>query len=573
MRWIRSALSIAALALAGCDSSLPPPTPAAHGEGAEPRRGGTLTTASFGDIRTLDPAAVGDGIVPQILELMFAGLVDYAPDGKIVPDLAEKWDVLDDGRTYRFTLRQGARFHDGDEVTAEDVKRSAERALHPSAPNPYSSYFESIAGYDDFTAKKTDHLAGVVVEGRYVVTFHLKEPDATFLPVLGCVFLRPTCKSAGDRYTDGWQACGAGPFKLPADGWDRGRSVSLVRHDGYFRPGEPRLDGFRFLFHVGFLPQRFKLERGELDVMRDFLMPDALRLQADPRWAPFGEFEADKQIAGEAMNNEMPPFDNVEIRRAVSAAIDRDQLALVRAANLHAANQPIPPGVFGYDASLPGQKYDYEAALEHMRKAGYPYDPVTKTGGYPETIPYYAYASGLQAYTGQIMQQQLAKIGIKVELRIVNYATLLALHGRRKTLAFSPGFWMYDYPDGESFLEPLFSSKSINDEDSNNPAFYKNARVDELVERAHRELDEGKRKDAMREASQIICDDAPWAFTYNYRWYVVHQPYVREWKMHPVYTFDLGKTWIDRGPTTPASALFSRDPRGALASLIGGATR
>lgn len=580
MRWIRSARSGAArlgafalLATAGCDRGLPPPTPAAHGEGAEPRRGGILTTATFGDIRAIDPANVGDGIVPQILESIFAGLVDYGPDGKLAPDLAEKWDLTDDGKTYRFTLRQGVRFHDGEEVTADDVKRSAERALHPSAPNPYTTYFASIAGYDEFTAKKAEHLAGVVVEGRYVVSFHLKEPDATFLPVLAGVVLRPTCKSAGDRYADGWLACGAGPFKLLEGGWDRGRSVTLVRHDGYFRPGEPRLDGFRFLFHVNFLPQRFKLERGELDVMRDFVMPDALRLQADPRWSPLGEFESDKQIEGEAMNTEMAPFDNVEIRRAVAAAIDRDEYVMVRAANLRPADQPIPPGIFGWDPTLAGQRHDYQAALEHMKKAGYPYDPVTKTGGYPETIPYYAYGSGMPAYTSQILQQQLAKIGIKIDIRLVSYATLLALHGRRKTMAFGPGFWMLDYPDGESFLEPLFSSRSINDEDSSNISFYKNPRVDELVERAHHELDDDRRKRLYRDASEIICDEAPWAFAYNYRWYVVHQPYVREWKMHPLYSFDLRRTWIDRAAPAGASALLSRDPRGALASLFGRVTR
>jgi ABC-type transport system substrate-binding protein len=580
---------VAALALAlplagtACSNDLPPPMSGPTPPGGPPRRGGILTTASFGDIRAIDPANVADGIVPQILENIFAGLVDYDADGKLQPDLAESWTVEDGGKTYRFVLRQGVHFQDGEEVTADDVKRSAERALHPSAPNAYRSYFASIQGFDELTAKKTDHLSGIVVEGRYVVSFHLKEPDATFLPVLATEILRPVCKSGGTRYSDTWHACGAGPFKLPPNGWDRGRSVTLERFDGYFRPGLPYLDGFRFLLHESPLPQRFKLEHGELDVMRDFLMPDALRLQADRRWSPLGAFEADKQISGEAMNTEMPPFDNVEIRRAVAAAIDRDELVMIRASNLRAANQPIPPAVFGYDPSLRGQKYDYQAALEHMRKAGYPYDPVTKTGGWPGVIPYTVYAQGLNAYTGQIIQQQLAKIGIRIELRIVNYASYLAIRGRRKQSPFGPSIWEQDYPDGMSFLEPLFETKSINDEESNNWSFYSNPRYDEIVERARRELDDAKRKKLYAEASQIVCDDAPWAFTVNYRWYVIRQGYVRDWRPHPLYTYDLRRVWLDRPPGSGGSAggarsgaagagagaWLPRDARSAIASLLG----
>ncbi|HSO31461.1 MAG TPA: ABC transporter substrate-binding protein, partial [Labilithrix sp.] len=160
-----------ALALAGCSSELPAPIPTAHPDSTTPRRGGSITSASFGDIRTLDPANVGDGLVNQTLQAIFAGLVDYGPDGKIAADLAERWTTSEDGKDIRFVLREGVRFHDGDEVTADDVQRSVERALHPSSPNPYSSYFASLRGYADYAAKKTEHLAGVTVEGRYVVTF------------------------------------------------------------------------------------------------------------------------------------------------------------------------------------------------------------------------------------------------------------------------------------------------------------------------------------------------------------------------------------------------------------------
>src|SRR5438552_3806193 len=189
----------------------------------------------------------------------------------------------------------------------------------------------------------------------------------------------------------------------------------------------------------------------------------------------------------------MPPFDNVEFRRAISAAIDRDSMRLVRATNLRPANQFVPPSVFGHDPNFAGQTYDYAAALEHMRRAGYPYDPVTKKGGYPKPIPYYVYKAGLFESMGQVLKQQLEKIGIVIDIRQVNYPAFLAIRGRRGQAAFGAGFWQQDYPDAGSFLEPLFHSRSINEELSNNWSFYKNPRVDTLLDDARRELEPSRR--------------------------------------------------------------------------------
>jgi ABC-type transport system substrate-binding protein len=569
-RLARGVVLALGLATAGCSKELPAPIPTAHPGDPTPRHGGMLTSATFGEIRALDPANMGDGLVPQILQSMFAGLIDYDLDGKIVPDLADHWTVSEDGTTFRFVLREGVRFHDGDEVTADDVKRSVERALHPSAPNPFSSYYASLAGYDRFVAKKSDHLDGVIVNGRYVVTFQLDKPDSSFLPVLAMHPLRPVCKSGGDRYSDTWLPCGAGPFKLLPGGWDRGREITVVRHEGYFRPGLPYLDAVRMVFHANLTSQRFKFATGEQDLLRDFLAPEILKFQADPRWKPYGEYELDKQVAGLSMNTEMAPFDNIELRRAVAAALDRDQLILIRASNLRPAHVPIPPAVEGYDPTLVGQQFDLAAALEHMKRAGYPYDPVTRTGGYPKPIPYLTYSQSLDEYMVQVVMQQLARIGIRLDVRIVNYSTFLALRGRRHETVFGPAFWAQDYPEAGSFLEPLFHSRSINDEDSNNTAFYANPRVDELIDRARRDLDPAQRKKIYREAQEIICDEAPWAFTHYYRFYAQWHPYVHDYKPHPMWTTDPTRTWIDR--TTgriAARSIFTGD---ALAKLFGDGT-
>lgn len=564
---LRRALTVAALAfLGGCSNELPAPLPSA--QSTEPRRGGIFELATFADVRAIDPANVSDGFAPTVLEQLFAGLVDYDADGKIIPDIAERWVVEDEGKTYRFFLRPNVRFHDGDEVTADDIKRSAERALHGSAPNPSASYFASIEGFDALNGKTAETLSGVTVDGRYVVTFHLKEADATFLRVLALVHLRPVCKSGGARYSDTWQPCGAGPFKLLPGGWQRGRELKIVRHDGYYRPGLPYLDGVRWTFRQNLKNQAFKFFRGDLDMLREMVSPDQLRLQADPRWKPSAQSSNGHQIIGESMNVEVPPFDNIEIRRAVSAALDRTAISQLRASSLSPTNQLVPRGVFGYDENLAGQHYDYAEALEHMRRAGYPYDPVTKTGGWPEVIPYVVYKEGLHEYTGQVLAQQLEKIGLRIELRIVNYPTFVALRGRRKASAFGPVGWLQDYPDALSFLEPLFHSKAIAPEDSTNASFYSNPRYDELVDRAKKELDDDRRAKLYSEAQKILVSDAPCAFSQNVREYTQLQGYVHGYRAHPVWYYTFVGTWLDRvmGKVAGAPSIFSE--RG-LAALLG----
>ena len=227
----------------GCREPLAAPMPAAHPEDATPRRGGTLHLAYFADVRSVDPAGPTGGESRSALEALYAGLVDYDAEGNLTPDLATRWEVADDGRTYRFFLREGVRFHDGDEVTAEDLKRSAERTLHRTTASPHASAFDDLLGYDDYVSGKAEHLEGVQVEGLYVVSYRIKDADATFLKRLAMHALRPVCKTAGDRYSDTFKPCGAGPFKLGPDGFQRGIGLRVVRHDAYFQPGLPYLDG------------------------------------------------------------------------------------------------------------------------------------------------------------------------------------------------------------------------------------------------------------------------------------------------------------------------------------------
>ncbi len=572
MRSIRRKTELVALAVALASCNSPPTAPLAAGTSTTPVRGGELHLASFADIKSLDPAVAGDSLTGEVIELMFAGLVDFDVTGKVVPDLAERFERSDDGLVYRFFLREGLRFHDGVVITAADIKRTIERTLHPDTPPTFSSFFDRIVGFDDYQNRRADHLEGVVVEGERVVAVHLREPDASFLAAFAMQNLRPVCRSAGDRYDDTWTPCGAGPFKL--DVWDRGRSLRLVRFDGWREPGKPYLDALTYTYSMNMSTQRFKLEQGDLDVDRELQLPDIFRYQRDDKWRPLGAYDAAPSIGAEQMNVEMPPFDNVEIRRAVSCAIDREQIRMVKSAALAPLYRVLPPTLAGDPSNFHGaQHYDYEEALEHMRRAGYPYDPKTGQGGWPKPIVYITYKVGLVEYTAQVVQQQLAKIGLRLEIRMVSYPTYLAMSKRRETVAMTYAGWIQDFPDASDFFEPIFATSAINDEDSNNGAFYSNPKLDDILVRARKELDETTRHDLYDEADTIVCSDAPWAVEYLYRYYGVHQPYLHDLKSHNVWPNYVRDAWLDKPHASSAkpSGAAARPVRRdfGLASLLG----
>jgi ABC-type transport system substrate-binding protein len=558
MRSIRTRLELlsAGVACAGvlllatplaCSGGLRAPIPAAHDEGdATPRPGGTLHLATVFDARNLDPAAPMDGLALQAVLLLFDGLVDIDHDGKVVPNLAEHWDVEDEGRSYRFIVRRGVLMHDGSELTADDVKRSFERALNPSTPSSVSSYFEGIVGYAAYTAGKAEHLEGVVADGRYVVTFRLEKPDAAFLSLLAMPAARPVCASAGNRYSRAWIPCGAGPFELAQGGWQRGSSLRVVRNPRYFRAGLPYLNAVEWTFLMDAVPQRFRFEDGQLDMLLDPTQADYVRFMADARWKPLGTPLAWNTVWGEAMNTRMAPFDRVEIRRAVAAAIDRDSFSKIKPANMAAASQIMPRGIPGYDPSWACGGHDEAAALEHMRKAGFPFDPATGTGGWPEPITYTVSEQTSNFFTAQILQQQLARIGLRIQLRLVNYPAYLAMVERIDTSPMAPWGNQADYADPSAMFDSSFTTAQINPEASNNVSFFSDRRYDEVVSRARHEMDPGVRTALYREANDILCDQAPWAFTWAQRDFVVRQPYVRGFAAHPIFPLDLRGVWLDR---------------------------
>ena len=195
--------------------------------------------------------------------------------------------------------------HDGEELTADDVKRSVERALHPTTPNPNASYFDGIVGYAAYRRRGPPSTStGSWSTGATSSRSTSREPDATFLSVLGDARrCGPSADARGRSLRRHVAAVRRGTLQAAA-----GRMAA--RHEPSPRaarcdtsaPGLPYLDAVEWTFNMPQLTQRFRFEAGELDFLREISQADQARFAADPRWRPFGSTDADTTLYGESMN-------------------------------------------------------------------------------------------------------------------------------------------------------------------------------------------------------------------------------------------------------------------------------
>ncbi|XXT24566.1 ABC transporter substrate-binding protein [Sorangium sp. So ce429] len=548
----------------GLEAALPAP-----GVPDAPVRGGTLRLATTVNARTLDPALAYDELASSVAELVFSRLVTWDRDGQLTPDLARSIAVERDGRTYVFALREGVRFHDGAELRAADVKRSIERTLHPGTPSPGASEYDMIEGFAAYRAGAAPHLAGVRVLGDHAVAIDLRAPDATFLPRMTLAFMAPVCPSSG-AVVDAASPpppCGAGPFRV--ERWDQDGSIGLARHDGYFRPGLPYLDGIAWQTGVRATTQRYKFEEGHLDTLRELTAIDAATYRAAPAWEGRMRWVTRNRTNAVFLNTEVAPFDQLAVRRAVSFALDPSVLEKVRS-DLVALDRVLPPSIPGPARDEPMRRHDLPRALAQMAAAGYPYDPATGEGGYPHEIDYIAVPDTMEQAIGEIVQQQLARVGLRVRLRLVSWATYLAEASRRRAVPMGWVGWQADFPDPAGIFEPTLSTRAIRDEGSQNYAFFSSEALDRTLDAAHAEQDRGRRLALYDRAERIVRDLAPWVPTYTLRQLELWHPYVRGYEPSALVPSRFHEVWLDPsarpagGAGTRASRSRSGGPLRAL---------
>lgn len=569
-----AALALVAALIAALAAFLPPAPegPLFGGAGSEePVRGGTFVFHHESDVRGLDPQVSYDELSAMGIKLLFEGLIDYDTDLNLVPRIAEALpEIGEDGLTYTFRLRGDVRFSNGRTVTAEDVRWSMEHMLHPDTGSPGAVFYRRIDGFDDYRDRGAPHIRGIEVVDERTVRFRLVEPDHTFLNLMAMIFAYPVPRENYEAHPSdvSRHPIGTGAYLL--EEWEPGVRITFVRNPDYFLEGRPYPDRMVYELNLERAPAFLRFQNADLDHLHRLPTTDYLWMRRAPAWAPYREEHALLDAWGLEMNCELPPFDDVHVRRAVAFAIDRDRWVRARANRIIPNGQPLPAAVAGYDPDLPGaHHFDLDRAREEMALAGHPvreHDGEWIAEGIDEVELWVGEGSAGRAY-GELAQQDLAGIGIRVRLRQVAFPIWLAETSTRGRVQIFMGGWSADFPDASNFLDTLYHSRAIHDTSSENRAFYASPELDALLDRAHLERDPEARAALYREASRMLVEDAPWAYIFSQTTLEAWQPYVHGYRPNPVWSQMYRDLWLDLPRRRLTAALLGGDMTG-LAALV-----
>ncbi|MGB8329928.1 MAG: ABC transporter substrate-binding protein [Polyangiales bacterium] len=541
-----AALLLAALLIGWVIANFPkaPIGPRYIGAGhSTPQPGGTLVFSASSNIHTLDPHFAYDTLSTSACRLIYDGLLDYDYEGNMVPSLAAALpEVSAGGRVFRFTLREGIKFHNGREITAEDISWSMHRLLSERIGSPGYPFYKSIEGATAYHTGKAERVEGIVVLDERTIEFRLDEADQTFLNALAMPFAYPIAREHVEHLeqTEGRDAVGrypigAGPFAFSR--WERGVQVEFERFDEYWAP-QARPDRMIFLENIASDVASARFRNGDLDIVYRPSKVNRLFLRQSEAWAPYRAESPSAAVFAIGLNCELPPFDDVHVRRAVAHAIDRSKLERLDPGQAIAANQILPPMLAPYDPELPTrQVFDLERARKEMRLAGFP-------DGLSEPITLWVRGES-EVQVAQLFQQDLKAIGIELELKMVSFATYLKETGRPRVAQAAFTGWHQDFPDPSNFMDILFHSRSIHPENSENRSFYRNPELDALLDRARAEVDRKARLALYAKANAIIADDAPWVLLYYPVDMFAWQPYVKGFRPHPVWLNEYRNVWLD----------------------------
>lgn len=488
--------------------------------GSAQQDGGTMVVTYKDDISTLDPAIGYDWQNWSIIKSMFDGLMDYEPGTTTLrPHLATSYDISEDGTTYTFKLRTGVLFHNGREMTAEDVKYSLERTLSPATRSPGQGFFLGIEGAQAFVDGGAVAVSGITVVDPATVEITLTEPNASFLHLMAINFSFVVPREEVERYGEdfGRNPVGTGAFKFGQ--WQLGQRLTLERNPDYFLEGLPHLDGITFEIGVEPTVALLRLQRGEVDILGDGIPPaQFVTITGDPANEALIASGPQLQTGYLTLNGNLEPFDNVKVRQAVNMAINKDRIVQVINGRATPANQPLPPLMPGYAEDYEGYAYDPEGAKALLAEAGF-------EGGFSTQL--YANNTDPNPRIAQAIQQDLAAVGIQAELRTLAQSAVIAAGGEPEgaPMIWSGGMaWIADYPDPSNFYWPILGCSGAVP-GGWNWAWYCNEGLETRAQEADAMVQpdqQGARDAAWQSIYLDIMKDAPWVPVFNETRYTMH---------------------------------------------------
>ena len=510
---ILAAALTAGLALTGCGGSKTSDTTentagaesetAAEVKGVDVDTTGYLVAALNADIQTADVQKTSkDYEVPfNIFDRLVDVEVDADGNSKIVPSLAENWDISDDGLEYTFHLRQGVKFHNGNDFTAEDVAYTFHRMLTVEG-SVNTEFIDQIKGADELLAGETDTLEGVEVVDDYTIKVTLKEPFAGFLASISSpgvsIYDSEATEAAGDQFgMDPAVTVGTGPFEFSS--WSFNNQLVLTRNEDYWK-GASKLPGVVIKIIPDTETQSMMFESGELDILDLDYAADSVDR--------FTETYPDQIVQGPrvgivyfTMNFNKEPFQDVRVRKAVQMSIDRQAILDALYGGRGQVEQGIfPHGLIGFNPDQEEIKYDPEAAKALLAEAGY-------ADGFDMEIAADSSASDTMTMALEIVSDQLAEVGIRAEIKNYDESTWLETRKSGELGSFM-STWSADYNDPDNFIYTFFGNEEKTKIRSIN---YPDTEVMARVAKARTIVNEDERLAEYKALEEkIVHEDAAW---------------------------------------------------------------
>ena len=504
----------------------PTAAPAAAEEPPSEELSGGIFRRLWSDPPTLDPHLTSDTTSAGLVVEIFSGLVALNTDLQLVPDVAESWEINDDGTLYTFQIRENAKFHDGKRVTADDFKWSMQRAAHPDTASPVAdTYLNDIVGVEAVLEGEAEEITGITVIDDSTLQIQIDAPKAYFLAKLtyptAYVLDSENVISGGRTWTD--TPNGTGPFKLKE--YRIGERIILERNEHFYRE-HANVDSIAMNLAGG--QSMAMYENDEIDITGVGLFDlDRVLDPSEPLNEELVVAPPDFSISYVGFNASMAPFDDPKFRQALNHAVDKQLIANeVLSSLVEPAYGILPPGFPGFNPDLTGLEYDPDLARQLLEESAYA-DPTTRPR-IVVTVPGTGGTIGLDLEV--VIEMWKQELGVEVEIQQVEWATYLQDLDQQKFQAYAGLGWQADYPDPQDFLDILFHTES-----SLNHGKYSNPEADTILEEARTETDVERRVELYREAEDIIVNDGAWLpLWYSGERYVLIKDYVKDYKVTPM---------------------------------------
>lgn len=463
--------------------------------------GDSLIEGSIGEPSNLIPILATDSASHSVAALIYNGLLKYDKNLNLVGDLAYKWEISADKKVITFHLRKGIKWHDGAVFTAKDVKFTYETIIDNNTPTAYDSDFriiDKVETPDDYTVK---------IYYKYPYAPALSSWTVNILPEHKLKGV-PITKSDLQR-----APIGTGPYKFKE--WKSGHSITLEANENYYE-GRPNIDRYTMKIIPDTSTMFLELLNKNIDLMG--LSPLQFSKQTDnPRFVEqynkYNYLSNSYTYIGYNLKNKF--FQDKRVRQALSYATPKEDIIKGVLFGLgEPADGPFKPGTIWYTDNVTKYKYDLEKAKQLLRDAGFEDkngDGILEKDGTPFSFTITTnQGNTTRSSIAEILQHSWKKIGVKVEIRILEWATFITEYiNKRNFDVVILGWTIPMEPD------PYDVWHSSRCEGKNlNFICYQNKEVDTLIEQGRIEFDIEKRKQIYHKIAQILADDQPYTFLY-----------------------------------------------------------